>query len=67
MNYFLELTLSDMEGTVLIRPEHVSAIELIDDEIIVRLSNGVAYCVEPHQFVPNKLINRTSHAGMRVL
>ena len=67
MNHFLELTLTDDEGTVLVRPEHVSAVELIGEEIIVRMSSSVAYTVEPGQFTVSKLINHTGHAGMRVI
>lgn len=69
MNYFLELELYDEEGTVLVRPEHVSAIEPGEDEayVIVRMNNTVGYCVKAGQVFVNKLIHRTQHAGMRVL
>lgn len=69
MNYFLELELYDEPGTVLLRPEHVSAIEPGEDGayVIVRSSSGVGYCVKPGQVFVSKLIHRTQHAGMRVL
>lgn len=69
MNHFLELKLCDGEGTVYVRPEHVSAIEHFEGEnhVVVRMANGEGYLVEPSQFTVSKLINHTSHAGMKVI
>lgn len=69
MNHFIELDLHDNRGTVQVRPEHVSSIETCEEDscVIIRMLSGVGYCVEPGQFVVSKLVNRTSHAGMRVI
>lgn len=69
MNYFLELELYAGEGYVMVRPEHVAAVEdrSHGEYVTVRMIGGAAYMVEPGQFVVSKLINHTGHAGMRVL
>ena len=71
MNHFLELTLCDDEKGIIVyvRPEHVSAVEHFEGEqhVVVRMTNGMTYQAEPGQFTISKLINRTTHAGMRVL
>ena len=69
MNYFLELKIWGKDRTVFVRPEHVAAIERRDDDPyeFIYLTSGDTFLVERGQFAPNALINRTSHAGMRVL
>jgi hypothetical protein len=69
MNYFLQLKIWDKDRTVYVRPEHVASVERRDDDpyLILTLASGNTYLVEPAQFVLNTLINRTTHAGMRVL
>ena len=69
MNHFLELKIFERARTVLIRPEHVAAIEHRDDDPYVRIYmvSGDIFLVEPGQFSASKLVNRTTHAGMRVL
>lgn len=68
MNHFLELKIYEKDRTVLVRPEHVSTVEIRDDgPTVVTMTNADVFWFEPGQFVVSKLINRTSHAGMRVL
>ena len=69
MNLFLELKIWNKERTVFVRPEHVAAIERrdVDPYEYIYLVSGDVFLVERGQFSPNKLVNRTSHAGMRVL
>lgn len=68
MNYFLSLDLEG-GGTILIRPESVAVIERDDayDFDIIVTTAGEEYAVRKGQFAPNIMINRTSHAGLRVL
>jgi hypothetical protein len=69
MNHFLELKVWNKDRTLYVRPEHVSSIERRDDDpyLIMSLANGLTYLVEPGQFTVNKLINHTSHAGLKVI
>lgn len=68
MNYFLRLELIE-SGVIIIRPEAVAVIERFEEEDydILITTCGELYAVRRGQFAPNILINRTSHAGMRVL
>lgn len=68
VNYFLELKIHDKDRTVTVRPEHVSAVERRDDDPYeyVYMLSGDIFVVERGQFSLNKLINKTTHAGMRV-
>jgi hypothetical protein len=69
MNYFLELKIFGEDSVVLLRPEAVVAVERLEGaefELVISRT-GEKYEVEKGQFVPNKLINKTTHAGMRVL
>lgn len=69
MNHFLCLKIHDKDRMVWVRPEHVAAVERRDDDPYeyVYLSSGDVFVVERGQFAMSTLINRTSHAGMRVL
>lgn len=69
MNHFLALKIWEKDRTVFVRPEAVAAVERRgDDEYqTIILNTGDTYWVEPGQFALNILVNRTGHAGMRVL
>jgi hypothetical protein len=69
MNYFLELKIYNHRRVVRVRPEHVTAVEHRDDDPYeyVYLTSGDTFLIERGQLYLNTLINRTSHAGMRVL
>jgi hypothetical protein len=69
MNYFLELKIHEKDRTILVRPEHVAAVQRDGDyeyDVII-MCTGDTFWVERGQFSVNKLINHTGHAGMRVL
>lgn len=70
MNYFLELKIYGEEASVYVRPEAVGAVVSRDGEdfdVVVMAYGDAAWQIDKGQFVLNKLINRTSHAGMKVL
>jgi len=68
MNYFIELKIFERARVVAVRPEHVSAVSRSDDDRydLVVLMSGDTYCVEKGQFILNTLMNKNTHAGMRV-
>ena len=67
MNHFISLKLTD-GGTLTVRPEHISAVRVYDgDYETIILTNGHGYEIHRGQFGLDKLINHTSHAGVRVL
>lgn len=69
MNYFLTLKIWEKDRTIAVRPEHVSAVEHRDDDPYeyVYLLSGDVFLVERGTFAVNRLINHTSHAGLKVL
>ena len=67
MNHFLKLKLHEKDRYIFVRPEHVAIVEPREDYDSVTTSTGDVYWVEPGQFTLHTLINKNTHAGMRVL
>jgi hypothetical protein len=69
MNHFLRLKIHGKDRYISVRPEHVAAVIADEggDYATILLVTGDSYWVEPGQFTLHTLINKNTHAGMRVL
>lgn len=66
MNYFIELKIFERDRRINVRPEAVAAVQSGDEFDEVILNTGDTYWVEKGQFILNTLMNKNTHAGMRV-